>query len=515
MAGLPDRLRDRPRRRAGPRPGAGRGRAGAGGRAVGGRERRATRRGAGARRRDARAGAAGRRVPGRRRASVRTSGWRLPVAEELAARRIYVAPGHAPGATSSTCASRCATPPPRTGCWRRCGSSSETGARATGAPSLSRIRSRSTSHAVHSASSTAMSATPGAVIGVQRQAARGAGDRRLGRRANSGASGPRVVGDAIRSPASASRSGPPRRSASSAQHADLGLHRGDQQRVRAARRASGRRRAISRSSIERLGRDAARRAPARGAEQRPVGVRDLAACAARSPARRRGGPRARAAARAAPAASAAAGRRHVERAPDARPAARGDRGRAPSDDRRLSAQCARTQCLERRPRRAGRPSSPRRCRRAHEGDRRADHDRVLVGHGAVVVVADRQASARARARAAASRAHGDDPELTSRVARARRARARQLRRGSAATGWNTNASTNGPPSASSHEFSTSRAAHLARRAARPPRPGRACVATFASQRPRQGEVDSGIANGGSASPACSPCEPGASRSPPS
>jgi hypothetical protein len=53
---------------------------------------------------------------------------------------------------------------------------------------------------------------------------------------------------------------------------------------------------------------------------------------------------------------------------------------------------------------------------SHVGDRRADHDRVLVRDRAVVVVADGQARVQ-RARGGRIRAHGDDPELHLAMAR--------------------------------------------------------------------------------------------------
>ena len=62
-------------------------------RAVGGRERRASRRAAGATQADAQRARLAAEFAGRRRASGPTPGWRCRSAEELAARRIYVAPG--------------------------------------------------------------------------------------------------------------------------------------------------------------------------------------------------------------------------------------------------------------------------------------------------------------------------------------------------------------------------------------------------------------------------------------
>ena len=184
------------------------------------------------------------------------------------------------------------------------------------------------------------------------------------------------------------------------------------------------------------------------------------------------------------------------------------RGRA-EGDRRLSAQCAapRTRSPARR---AARPSSPRPSG-AHEGDRRADDDRVLVRDRAVVVVADRQART-------AARAPRPRPRARPRARSARRGGARRRARGGISRGsarpdrTRTRARTARPRPARTSSRRPGRAPRTA--GARPPGPWSALVATFASQRPRHAEVDSGIANGGSESPASQPLRP-AARSRPS
>ena len=177
--------------------------------------------------------------------------------------------------------------------------------------------------------------------------------------------------------------------------------------------------------------------------------------------------------RAAPATSAAAGRASTSNAHHDEADARQLGGDPRVDDRetggsRLNPLAPTPRARLRRARRRVEPGDLPAARDV--GDRRADDDRVLVGDRAVVVVADRQRRvqpARRRRRRRGRRRPG-----TSRRGGARR---RAPSTGSCsrqrATGWKTNASTNGPPSASSHEFSTSRPAHRARR----PRARRALV----------------------------------------